>query len=78
MVWTGDRNEDGYGKVWYDGRTQLIHRVVYRLLIGPIPDGLTLDHTCSNRPCCRPEHLDPVTQAVNVARAQRRARGWST
>jgi hypothetical protein len=58
------------------------HRVAYTLLIGPIPDGLTLDHlchdpktceggpTCPHRACVNPDHMDPVTLGVNVMRGQ--------
>ena len=60
----------GYGQIgvpWRDG-PERAHRVAYEMLVGPIPDGLTLDHECRNHPCVRPDHLEPVTQAVNVFR----------
>jgi len=47
------------------------HRVVFTLLSGPIPEGLTLDHVkelCTNTLCCNPSHLEPVTQSVNSMR----------
>lgn len=44
------------------------HRFAYELLVGPIPDGLDLDHLCRNRRCVRPSHLEPVTRSVNVRR----------
>lgn len=67
--WQGYRHS-GYGQVWWEGRTSQAHRVVYELLVGPIPEGLTLDHLCRNPPCCNPEHLDPVTGRVNILRGQ--------
>jgi hypothetical protein len=55
----------GYGVVYQDDRA---HRVAYRLAVGPIPEGLVLDHLCRNPPCCNPAHLEPVTLAENTLR----------
>jgi hypothetical protein len=44
------------------------HRAVYELLVGPIPDGLTLDHLCRHPMCVRPDHMEPVTLRENVLR----------
>ncbi|WP_375791707.1 HNH endonuclease signature motif containing protein [Actinoplanes campanulatus] len=50
------------------GKAVTAHRYSYESLIGPIPDGLTIDHLCRNRPCINPDHLEPVTQAENNRR----------
>lgn len=68
-LWLGGMNELSYGHVWWGGRTRLAHRISYELLVGPIPDGLTLDHLCTNPWCVNPVHLEPVTQQVNNIRA---------
>lgn len=68
-LWTGARNSRGYGQWGVNGRSRSVHRVAYEALVGPIPDGLTIDHLCSNKLCVNPEHLEPVTGAENTARA---------
>lgn len=50
------------------GRMVSVHRFTYELLIGPIPEGLTLDHLCRNTGCCNPKHLEPVTASENTKR----------
>ena len=63
-LWTANRTNAGYGHFWLDRRMVLAHRFAYELLIGPIPDGLTLDHLCRVRACVNPAHLEAVTNRV--------------
>ena len=44
------------------------HRLMYEVVKGPIPNGLTIDHLCRVRNCCNPDHLEAVTQSENVKR----------
>jgi hypothetical protein len=37
--------------------------MAYELLVGPIPQGKELHHTCRNRRCCNPAHLQPLTRS---------------
>ena len=68
-IWTGQVNNKGYGLVCARGRKRAVHVVVYELTIGPVPDGLELDHVCRNTLCCRPgDHTEPVTHAENQRR----------
>jgi hypothetical protein len=66
----GYRDKDGYARIGDRGA----HRVVYELLEGPIPGGLTLDHVvalgCISRACCWPAHLEPVTSRTNTLRGR--------
>lgn len=68
---TGVRGGEPYGVWQVDGRNLRPPRVARTLLIGPIPEGLTLDHVkerCTNTLCCNPNHTEPVTQSVNSMR----------
>jgi len=70
-LWTGPRQEtDGYGRFTYAGERGYAHRLAYELFIGPIPESLVIDHLCRTPLCCNPEHLEPVTDKVNVARGE--------
>jgi hypothetical protein len=71
-LWTGKRDRGGYGLVCRQQQWRLAHRAVYEALIGPIPEGLELDHTCSNRSCVNPKHLEPVTRQENNRRMHTR------
>lgn len=67
--WLASLNDAGYGQIAIDGRPHRAHRVSYELMVGPIPDGLVLDHLCRNRQCVNPRHLEPVTDKINIQRA---------
>ena len=67
--WLWHRAEPhGYGKISVNGRHEYVHRVVYEMLRGPIPEGMQIDHLCRNKLCCNPDHLEPVTRKENLAR----------
>lgn len=71
-IWRGAVNSRGYGTICIAGRTRLVHRVSFESLVGPIPNGLTIDHVhergCTSKRCVRPDHLEPVTRAENNRR----------
>ncbi len=74
-IWTGAKNPGGYGVIGAGARGQgnkLAHRLSYELFVGPIPEGLHIDHLCVTRLCVRPDHLEPVTQAENNRRERAR------
>lgn len=74
-LWAGPVKANGYGVIGRGGRgnTDYVHRVMYELIIGPIPEGLCIDHLCRVRACCNPSHLEAVTYSVNVSRGLRSA-----
>lgn len=68
-LWTGDLNRKGYStQIGFNKEYTTAHRIAYMLLVGPIPDGLVLDHLCRVRNCVNPDHLEPVTQEENTRR----------
>ena len=63
------RSQRGYGAFTVSKRSIMpAHRTVYRILRGPIRDGLVLDHLCRVRSCVNPDHLEPVTARENIRR----------
>jgi hypothetical protein len=71
-VWQKKINNMGYGHMGVQRKLVYPHRISYVAFVGPIPDGLVLDHLCKNPPCCNPDHLEPVTERENL----RRGDGW--
>ena len=69
-LWTASKDGNGYGL--FSGRpggaSIRAHIWSYEYHVGPVPDGLQLDHLCRKRACVNPEHLDPVTSRVNSLR----------
>lgn len=76
--WTGSYGVGGYGQLSVRKErgqktptTLIAHRMAWELLVGPIPDGMEVDHRCRNRCCVRPAHLRLLTPASNKQYAAR-------
>lgn len=65
-LWTGGHTKGGYGRFWDGTRKVLPNRFLYERVIGPIPEGLLLCHTCDHPPCVNPEHQFPGTVQDNM------------
>ena len=71
--WVGEINRNGYGTfivrpVPGVRRRKMAHIEMYVHHKGEYDRELLLDHHCRNRPCCNPDHLEPVTVQVNTMR----------
>lgn len=67
-IWQGKPDAAGYGRISVADNVQYAHRVSFETFIGPIPEGLTIDHLCRVRACINPGHMEPVTLSENVRR----------
>lgn len=57
LLWDGLLAPNGYGRTRMNGRQRFVHRAAYEAFIGPIPDGLQVQHSCNVRHCFEPSHL---------------------
>lgn len=63
---SGPLNKSGHRSVQYQGAQQGAHVFVYETLVGPVPEGKDLNHTCEEPPCINPDHLEPLTRAEHM------------
>lgn len=66
-LWTGTAVAGGYGRTKIGERSVLVHRLTVQVERG-IPDGMVIDHKCRVTCCVNPQHLEAVSQQINVLR----------
>jgi len=88
-IWQGAVDGRGYGNIGRSSKGEsknwIVHRLMYELVWGPIPEAHDIHHTCEKKLCLRPDHLEAVTRKEHhgvggrhpdhPAKA-RAARGW--
>lgn len=73
-LFTGNTCHKGYGSITVrvpgkkSPTRKRAHIVVWEAIVGPLEEGLTLDHLCMVKSCCNPDHVEPVTRVVNSQR----------
>lgn len=73
--WLGDKDKHGYGRITYEGKRQLVTRVLWKLMNDLIPDGMCICHTCDNPSCLNPKHLFLGSHHDNMVDMKKKGRG---
>lgn len=74
LEWTGCTDSSGYGEITYRYRNYKVHRLMYKLHYGGIPEGMYVCHKCDNPKCLKVEHLFLGTQKDNMTDCARKKR----
>jgi len=71
-IWSYGVNGNGYGIVKCKTTKKMLdaHKFMFELLKRKVPANCELDHTCKNKLCVNPEHLEPVSHAENCRRGK--------
>lgn len=81
-IWQGNTSGKGngagrgYGRIKYRGESRAVHRLSFVCWNGPIRGSKVVDHICTNRLCCNPNHLQLVTQKQNVRLIHKRKKAF--
>ncbi len=72
-IWQGALQPSGYGVIRYQSRKVYCHRLAYLAFKGPLEPLKVLDHLCRNKACANPDHLESVSQIINLHRGKTRS-----
>lgn len=68
-IWLRGFDVRGYPQpIYYKGKNIVPYKVLYQEEYGISLEGKEIDHTCRNRRCVNPEHLEIVTHTTNIRR----------
>ena len=65
--WIGAKHSAGYCLILFNGKMTPAHHFIYEYMYGAvISTESQLDHTCKNRFCANPKHLEVITSKENT------------
>ena len=67
LLWQGALIQTGHGRIWYQGRLSVTHRLSYEMYIGSIPEGYDVHHVCREPACIESTHLEIIEHAKHVS-----------
>ena len=73
-LWLKSAGSHGYGNACCGNGVEVAHRLSFKAFVGPIPDGMLIQHSCDNKLCVAPHHLSLGTDATNAIDKERKGR----
>jgi|SRR6266436_10149715 len=67
-IWRAFLTKKGYASITFRSKKTYAHILSYLIHIGPIGEGLEIDHKCRTTNCIRPSHLQAITHRENMLR----------
>ncbi len=67
-IWLAGKNGDGYGRFYINSTQYPAHRIAFILANNSINEKWPLDHLCKNPSCVRPDHLENISNEINIKR----------
>ena len=64
-------DQDGYFRKMWQNKTDgwlrmMMHRAIWEMKFGKIPEGHEINHKCKNRACCNTEHLEVLDRNTHL------------